>query len=184
MSVPDTVRHGAREVIFEGYPIVGYNYRLTDIQAAVGREQLKRLPQLLARRRELAQRYRELVADIPGLVLPQEPKWARSNWQSFCVRLPRGAQQEAVMQSMLDAGVATRRGIMCSHQEPAYPPSAWSCGEDRATCDCAPGRCERLRESERAQDECILLPLFHQMTSREVERVVDALRRALAERAT
>ena len=44
MSVPDTVRHGAREVIFETYPEVGYNYRMTDIQAAVGREQLKRLP--------------------------------------------------------------------------------------------------------------------------------------------
>ena len=51
MSVPDTVRHGASQVIFESYPIVGYNYRMTDIQAAVGREQLKRLPGIVAERR-------------------------------------------------------------------------------------------------------------------------------------
>ncbi|MBE9020072.1 DegT/DnrJ/EryC1/StrS family aminotransferase, partial [Chroococcidiopsidales cyanobacterium LEGE 13417] len=49
MSIPDTVRHGAKQVIFETYPMLGYNYRMTDIQAAVGREQLKRLPEIVAR---------------------------------------------------------------------------------------------------------------------------------------
>src|SRR4249920_1187376 len=58
MSVPDTVRHGSAKVIFESYPIVGFNYRLTDIQAAVGREQLKRLPEIIARRRAIAARFR------------------------------------------------------------------------------------------------------------------------------
>ena len=80
MSVPDTVRHGAREVIFESYPELGYNYRMTDIQAAIGREQLKRLPEIIERRRFLAVRYRERLADIPGLGLPEEPPWAHSNW--------------------------------------------------------------------------------------------------------
>ena len=88
MSVPDTVRHGAKQVIFESYPVLGYNYRMTDIQAAVGREQLKRLPEIVARRRAIADRYRELLAGMPGLGLPVEPDWARSNWQSYCVRLP------------------------------------------------------------------------------------------------
>ena len=54
MSVPDTVRHGSAQVIFESYPEVGFNYRMTDIQAAVGREQLKRLPEIVAERRVLA----------------------------------------------------------------------------------------------------------------------------------
>src|SRR5262245_29680206 len=85
MRVPDTVRHRAKEVIFESYPEVGYNYRMTDIQAAVGREQLKRLPEIVTRRRRQVERYRELLADIPGLLLPEEPEWARSNWQSFCI---------------------------------------------------------------------------------------------------
>lgn len=176
MSVPDTVRHGAKQVIVESYPMLGYNYRMTDIQAAVGREQLKRLPEIVARRRELAARYHQMLADIPGLKLPTEPEWAKSNWQSYCVRLPEGCDQRQVMQAMLDAGVSTRRGIMCSHGEPAYQQEAWSCGVDRQQCKCAAGKCDRLRESEQAQEQAILLPLFHQMTAEEQDYVVGQLR--------
>src|SRR5690606_16211209 len=75
MSVPDTVRHGSRSVIFESYPVLGYNYRMTDVQAAVGREQLKRLPDIIARRRALAHRYRERLTGIPGVSPPVEPEW-------------------------------------------------------------------------------------------------------------
>jgi len=180
MSVPDTVRHGAKQVIFEDYPELGYNYRMTDIQAAVGREQLKRLPEFVARRRAQVQRYRELLADIPGLVLPREPEWARSNWQSFCVRLPEGCDQRQVMQRMLDAGISTRRGVMCAHREPAYAQEPWSCGIGPGDCDCPPGTCVRLKESEKAQDQAIILPLFHEMTEAEQDMVVAALREACA----
>lgn len=164
MSVPDTVRHGSKQVVFEDYTMLGYNYRLTDVQAAIGREQLKRLPDLLERRRAQAKLYDELLRDIPGLRLPTEPEWARSNWQSYCVRLPSGVSQKAVMQFMLDRGIATRRGIMCAHREPAY--AGHPCPHP-------------LIESERAQDECILLPLFHQMTEEEQLYVAETLRRAL-----
>ena len=92
MSVPDTVRHASPKVVFESYPELGFNYRLTDIQAAIGREQLKRLPEAISRRRELAARYRQLLEDVPGLVLPAEPEWARTNWQSYCVRLPKNVR--------------------------------------------------------------------------------------------
>ena len=163
MSVPDTVRHGASQVIFESYPILGYNYRLTDIQAAVGREQLKRIPEIVGIRRALVERYRALLRDVPGLELPREPEWARSNWQSFCVRLPEHCDQRAVMQRMLDDGVASRRGIMCSHREPIY-------GKGSAAL--------RLPHSEAAQDHCIILPVYPQMTKQEQERVADTLRRA------
>jgi dTDP-4-amino-4,6-dideoxygalactose transaminase len=165
MSVPDTVRHASARVVAESYPTVGFNYRMTDIQAAVGREQLKRLPALLSRRRELAARYHQHLADIPGVVPPSEPAWARSNWQSYAVRLP-GADQQAVMQSMLDAGIATRRGIMNAHLEPAYS-SGW-----RTT---AAG----LRHSEEALRSTILLPLYHEMTEADQDRVVAALVSAL-----
>ena len=73
--------------------MVGFNYRMTDIQAAVGRKQLERLPELVARRRALASRYTELLGNIEGLILPLEPRWARSNWQSYCVRLPDRVDQ-------------------------------------------------------------------------------------------
>lgn len=179
MSVPDTARHGAKEVIFESYPVVGYNYRMTDMQAAIGQEQLKRLPAIIARRREKVMRYRQVLADIPGLGLPVEPDWARSNWQSFSVRLPAGADQRKVMQHMLDEGVSTRRGIMCSHREPAYHDDSWDCGRRRAGCNCAPGTCARLGESEAAQDRCVLLPLYHQFTDADQDKVANALRSAI-----
>ncbi len=179
MNVPDTVRHGARKVIFESYPVLGYNYRMTDLQAAVGREQLKRLPAIIERRRQLAARYARLLSDAPGLTLPFEPKWARSNWQSYCVRLPEDCDQRQVMQSMLDQQISTRRGVMCTHREPAYASQPWSCGT-AGKCDCSGEGCTRLKESERAQENCIILPLFHQMTDHEQDRVVEGLVQATA----
>ena len=180
MNVPDTARHSAREVIFESYPMVGFNCRLTDIQAAVGREQLKRLPGVLERRRMMARRYAEHLAGVPGLTLPHEPAWARSNWQSYCVRLADRLDQVKVMQGMLDANIATRRGVMCSHREPAYSAGTWSCGPKQASCDCAAGQCKQLVESERATDHSVILPLYHQMTEADQDRVVAALRVACA----
>jgi len=163
MSVPDTVRHNSSEVIFESYPTVGFNYRMTDIQAAVGREQLRRLPEIVMQRRQLAARYAELLSAIAGLVLPEESAWARTNWQSFCIRLPVGCDQRAVMQALLDAGVGARRGIMCSHREPACQDVALP---------------YPLGLSEDAQDHCIVLPLYPQMTLQDQQLVALALTRA------
>jgi nucleotide sugar dehydrogenase len=176
MDVPDTVRHGSREVIFESYPTLGYNYRMTDIQAAVGREQLERLPEIIARRRLLAERYREILAAVPGIIPPEEPGWARSNWQSYCITLPDECDQRRVMQGLLDAGISSRRGVMCAHREPAYETEPWSCGAGPGPCGCTPRSCRRLRQSEWAQDHTIVLPLFHQMTEAEQEAVVAALK--------
>lgn len=179
MSVPDTVRHSASQVIFETYPIVGYNFRMTDIQAAVGREQLKRLPEIVAKRRSLALRYKSLLAEMPGIGLPEEPEWARSTWQSFCIRLPDGYDQREVMQSMLDAGVATRRGVMCAHREAAYPQETWSCAGRSEGCNCSNGFCQKLKHSQQAQDQTIILPLYPEMHLDEQEVVVNALQNAL-----
>jgi dTDP-4-amino-4,6-dideoxygalactose transaminase len=177
MDVPDVVRHGSKEVLFESYPCVGFNYRLTDLQAAVGRTQLQRLPQIIERRRNLADRYCVLLAEVGDIGLPEQPGWARSNWQSFCVRLPAAVSQRAVMQRMLDSGVATRRGVMCTHREAAYPPASWNCGN--VSGELIEGSCKTLIESERAQDHCIVIPLFAQMTFVEQDRVVAALISAL-----
>jgi dTDP-4-amino-4,6-dideoxygalactose transaminase len=179
MSMDSSARHGAGRVAFESYLELGFNYRMTDIQAAIGREQLKRLPEIVARRRELGGRYRRSLADLPGVIPPAEPSWARSNWQSYCARLPEGCDQRGVMQKMLEEGVATRRGIMCSHREPVYAAQEpWSCGAGPGECRCPPGSCSRLLESEKAQDRCILLPLYHQMTEKDQERVIQALKTA------
>jgi dTDP-4-amino-4,6-dideoxygalactose transaminase len=162
MSVPDVVRHSSDHVIFESYPVVGYNYRMTDIQAAIGREQLKRLPAIVARRRDLAMRYDERLRSVAGVIVPRQPSWARSNWQSYAIRVESPTDQRTVMQRMLDAGIATRRGVMNVHRERAYPPGTWRAGSG-------------LVNSERAQDTAIVLPLYHQLTEDDQDKVIDAL---------
>ena len=164
MSVSDTVRHGSREVIFESYPVPGFNYRMTDIQAAVGREQLKRLDNIVSRRRALADIYASALAAVDGLYPPEEPGWALSNWQSYCVRLAPHIDQRALMQIMLDHGISTRRGIMCIHMEPAY--ADLPCRHD-------------LRRSEAARDHSIILPLYPQMSRDDQMRVIEVLARAV-----
>jgi dTDP-4-amino-4,6-dideoxygalactose transaminase len=161
MSVADTVRHGSKRVVFEEYPELGFNYRMTDIQAAVGRVQLGRLADLVARRVELAATYTEALRRIPGLRAPHVPAWARSNFQSYAVWVTPEypLKRDALMQALLDRGISTRRGIMNSHQEAAY-------------ADTHP---RRLPHSEAARDNVILLPLFGGMTDGEQARVIEAM---------
>jgi len=179
-TVPETVRNGARCVIFEAYAQLGFHYGLTDIQAAVGREQLKRLPEIVGRRRAIAARYGQLLARIQGLVTPVEPAFARSNWQRYCVRLPEACDQRRVIRHLMEAGISSRRGITCAHREPAYALEPWSCGSGPDRCACPDGRCRRLLESERAQDRSIVLPLYSQMTDDDVDYVAGVLADAVA----
>jgi dTDP-4-amino-4,6-dideoxygalactose transaminase len=167
MTVPDTVRHASSQVVFEEYSVPAYNYRMTDIQAAIGREQLKRLPAIVERRRTLAAAYGECLRGIPGVIPATEPAWARSNWQSYTVRLQPPLDQRRVMQRLLDEGISTRRGVMNAHREPAYPAGSWRAAGP-------------LTRGEQAQDTVIVLPLFHQMTDEDQQRVVAALRRAVS----
>jgi perosamine synthetase len=171
MSIPDRVRHQSSQVVFEQYSMLGFNYRLTDIQAAIGREQLSRLPAIVSRRRELAARYTAALQAVEGVAAPREPEWARTNWQSYAIRLDADVDQKTVMQRMLDEGIATRRGAMNAHSEPAYPPGVW-----RTTTD-------GLARSEQALRTSVVLPLYHDMTADDQARVVAALVRAAADRA-
>ncbi|MGE5608600.1 MAG: DegT/DnrJ/EryC1/StrS family aminotransferase [Bacillota bacterium] len=161
MSIPDTVRHGSKAVVFEQYPHLGFNYRMTDIQAAVGRVQLRRLPEILARRIELAQRYSRALRNVPGLQLPTIPEDTRPNYQSYAVRITEefAVGRDAFMQILLDRGISTRRGIMNAHQEPAY-------------ADLPP---QKLPCSEVARDSAVLLPLYHAMTDADQDYVVDQI---------
>jgi len=171
MSVPDTVRHSSNQVVFEEYTELGYNYRMTDIQAAVGREQLKRLSEVVSLRRKLAERYRLKLSEVPGITPPAEPQWCRTNWQSYIVRLDDSLEQREIMQYMLDRGISTRRGIMCAHREPAYQKEPWSCGESERHAR----SCSHLRASEQAQEHTIVLPLYHHMTEADQDSVIESL---------
>ena len=165
MSVPDTVRHGSQKVIFEDYITTGFNYRMTDIQAAVGIEQLKRLDDIIDERSSLAARYAELLSNIPHLEAPRVNDAIRPNWQSYPIRLLDEAPcgQLEFMQFLIDKGIATRRGIMNAHQEAAYQSANWS-----------------LPKSELCRDQTILLPLFPGIENDDIDYIASALSEALA----
>ncbi len=166
MTVSDLDRHNAGGPVLESYAEPGYNYKMTDLQAAIGREQLRVLHDLVARRRYLADRYREQLAGVSGLQTPIEPPWARTNWQSYCVILPLRHDQLSIMTALRKRGIVTRRGIMCAHREPAGAGGIVPAGG--------------LPRSEQAQDRGLLLPLYSQLSEPDQDRVIAALREVLA----
>jgi perosamine synthetase len=167
MNVPDTARHGARKVIIEEYPVLGYNYRLTDLQAAVGIEQMARLDGLVRARVELALRYNRLLSEFQWLQPPYIPPYADPNFQSYAVSLSDDCPvtRDSVWQTLLDNGVAAKRGIMTTHREHSYTETYGQ---------------QSLPVTEKASDGSLLLPLYPQMTEAEQDQVVAALRNALS----
>jgi perosamine synthetase len=165
MSVPDTVRHAAAQIIRESYLEVGYNYRMTDVQAAIGIEQLKRLPGILARRRDLAAHYDRAFRGHPVIATPLVPADSEWNVQSYAVRLQGfdAERRDAVMQQLLDAGIAARAGVMTAHREPAYA------GRGAAS----------LPVSEAASDGSMILPLHGELSAAQQDDVVAAVLRAV-----
>lgn len=164
MSVNDRVRNSSGSVIRESYLEVAFNFRLTDIQAAMGIEQLRRLPAMVDRRQELASVYDAALAGHPTIRTPVVPPDVTWNVQSYAVRLEgcSAGDRDAVMQKMLDRGIATRPGVMTAHREPAYADHQVS-----------------LPVSERASDCSLVLPLFTTLTESEQSETVQALVAAL-----
>ena len=163
MTISNAQRHESKEVMVEAYPEMGFNYRLTDIQAAIGIEQMKKMPALIARRRALAAVYLKELAQIPWLAVTKEPPFCRSNWQSFPVRLLEGApmDQTAFMQYLLDNGVATRPGIMNAHEEKPFAAAR-----------------RPLKHSETARRSAVILPLFHTMEENDIGYIVNLIKHA------
>jgi perosamine synthetase len=161
MSVSAETRHQRRDLIIEDYLETGYNYRMTDIQAAVGLVQLGRLDAIVTRRRELARRYRERLAGVPGLTIAGDPPWGETNYQGFWITLPDDfpVTRNDLMRTMLARGISPRRGVMAAHLEPAYR------GQVRAP----------LPVTERLTRQSLILPLFHDMTEEQQDRVVSVV---------
>jgi len=165
MSLSDLDRHTSGKVTVEEYVTTGYNYRMTDIQASMGIEQLKRLPQFVPQRRTLASAYGKLLSGLKGLRIPSEPAYAKSTWQSYMVCLKEEFSRRQVMQQLKINGINTRRGVMCAHLEPPYA-KAWPKG-------CLP-------HSEAVQQKSLVLPLYHSMEEGSLQKIANALEAILS----
>ncbi|RME32122.1 DegT/DnrJ/EryC1/StrS aminotransferase family protein [Candidatus Woesearchaeota archaeon] len=141
---------------------VGTNYKMSDILAALGLSQMERIEELLSRRRQLAERYRTLLRGLPGVSLPIIASGAESSWQSFTIRL---AKRDHVLTTLRSQGIEVQIGTFALHEQPAFKHLR---------------RASSLAGSSRLFNECLSLPLYHSMTLDEQERVVTALKKALA----
>ena len=162
VSMSDFARHASKKVVIEGYREVGFNYRMTDLQACVGLVQLGRLEEFIKRRQEQGTRYDRAFIKHPALAPPHIAENVRFNYQTYLLRLLSGARitRDALMQTLLEQGIATRRGVMAAHREPAY-------------------RASRLRvpltATNLADRTAIVLPLYHAMTPAEQDEVIEAV---------
>lgn len=148
---------------------VGFNYRLSDLQAAVGVVQMDRLDAILAGRREralgLVARIRDAAPADLDLQLPADPPWGPHLFQSFVVKLPEAIDRDAVIARMREDGVETTIGTYALHAEPALGRIAGTAPGDRS-------------HAWRAFRSSITLPLHPRMREDELDRVADAFVRA------
>lgn len=164
MSVSAADRHGSILAPAEEYLEIGFNYRMTDLQAAVGLVQLGRLDEVVARRRQLASRYQTGLGRVPGIRCVTDPAHGASNFQSFWIEVGEsyGQGREQLLERLAAHDISARRGIMAAHRSPAYREQ-----------DHAP-----LPVTERLTDNSLILPMFHQMTEATQDRVIQAVSQA------
>ena len=143
---------------------LGYNYRLTEMQAALGVAQLGRIDGILARREAIARRYEDLLGGDPGIQLPAlEIPGQRLSWFVYVVRLMQ-ADRDRVMHAMADAGIATGRYFAPIHLQPAF--AAWRGPKP-------------LPNTEQAAARTLALPFFNRITGEQIERVCSTLQQAM-----
>ena len=166
MSVSAKERHSSILAPAEEYAEVGFNYRMTDLQAAIGLVQLGRLSEMVSRRRANVALYRDGLADIPGLRLVKDPAWGTSNFQSFWIEVQSDfpLDRNGLLAHLARHEISARRGIMSAHRQPAYR------GRDAGNAD--------LSVTERLADHTLILPLYHQLEDTDRNRVIDSIRAA------
>jgi perosamine synthetase len=157
MSVSAFDRDRTDSVAAEGYLEMGFNFRMTDVQAAIGLVQLDKIPEMVARRRALAAKYIAALVSVPGLMLPSDPPYGTTNYQSYSVILTDEypTSRDDLMKSLLAEDISSRRGVMAAHREPAFA------DHPRTS----------LPNTEYVTDRSIILPLYHQMTEADIDRV-------------
>ena len=121
-SISDLERHQAKGALLQQYHEVGYNYRMTDIQAAIGLVQMGRLQSMLAQRLAQARRYDEVLHSVEEIETPYVPPYATHAYSSYMIRLRPTAKtdRDSVLRALVQRGISCRIGIQPLHREPLY----------------------------------------------------------------
>ncbi len=158
-------RHASAGKLSEDHVELGYNYRMTDIQAAIGIVQLERLDSIIEERRIIAKEYISGLSEIEWISLPTEEEGYFSNYQSFALRIHPGSPvtRDELIRVLGESGISTRKGVMTAHRETAYRDIY---------------RDVNLPVSEAASDNSLMIPLYAPMSNDDIKRVINEIKKA------
>jgi len=160
----DLARHEEKSFALPEFNKLGFNYRMTDIQGAIGVEQMKKLDWILEQRRARVHRYTQQLSGLPGLVLPIEPERYTHVYQSYVTLVEGGhAERDRVALALQDKGIATRQGTHALH----------ALGYYREKYDFKPEDCPNAWA---ADQQSMALPLYATMTDEEQDYVISSMR--------
>jgi UDP-4-amino-4,6-dideoxy-N-acetyl-beta-L-altrosamine transaminase len=143
---------------------LGYNYRITDMQCALGESQLRKLPRFAKRRTEIVAQYNEAFADLP-LDIQKTPAWSRPVRHLYTIRLHDAARRRAVFDRLCGMNIGVNVHYMPVYWHPYYE----RLGYRRGICP----------NAERSYQSMITLPLYAAMTDAQTAYVIDCVRKAL-----
>lgn len=166
MTLPATARHGAKSLAVEEYVRTAYNYRLTDLQAAMGIVQLRKLDSFVIERQRVHSEYKKHLESSLLISLPADMAYTRSNWQSYAVKLSNccKTRQHDVIQQLLHSGISSKPGIMNAHTEKPYKPQRWT-----------------LENSEQARQSTVLLPCYDTLSNEDIRKIAETLKSILSD---
>lgn len=148
------------------YEAAGYNYRLCDVQGAIGVAQMEKLSTLIERKRTLAHQLQERLADVGGIRLPVDPPWGGHIYQSFVILVDEGLDRDRTVEDLRARGIETTLGTYALHAQPFY----------QRAYGYTPGQ---LPRSYAAFTQAITLPLYPQMQESDLDVIADNLRAVL-----
>jgi perosamine synthetase len=161
-SVSALSRHEAKGIVFEEYAELGFNYRMSDVQAAIGAAQLPKLDGLLACRRTIADRYDEAFRQLTAVQLPARPAYAEHAFQSYGLLLTPacGRDRDDVLRALVERGISCRRGIPPIHREPLYQNRFGPVS---------------LPVTEEVASRSLFLPMYASLSAADQDRVIDVV---------
>ncbi|TCT26464.1 UDP-4-amino-4,6-dideoxy-N-acetyl-beta-L-altrosamine transaminase [Melghiribacillus thermohalophilus] len=167
---PDRLQNPDEGPWFYEMHFLGYNYRMTDIQAALGTSQMKKLDPFVERRREIVKRYNEAFSDVPGITIPFEKDDRRSSWHLYVIRLNPEHLKNADRKRIFEALRTQQIGVNVHYIPVHYHPYYRERGYEKGSYPIA----------EKLYEEMMTLPLFPAMEDDDVQHVIDTVKHIMS----
>jgi len=144
----------------------GYNYRMAEIPALLGLNQMRKIKNIIGKRTTLVQQYKQKLLNIPELILPSSPSYATPNYQSFVILLKKSINRDKIIKKLQDKGIETAPGAVSIHIQPYYRKKYhYQCGE--------------IKNSFKAHKKNLAIPIHPELYERDIRFIVETIKSIL-----